>query len=71
MEEGYDDHFSTRNAGVSGQIKTAADLTYDWREEYEERAAIREFDGGQQREYAETDAFHEILQRMRRAGLKT
>ncbi|MCG3139125.1 MAG: hypothetical protein HJJLKODD_03004 [Phycisphaerae bacterium] len=32
-----------------------------WRELYEERAAIREFDGGQAREHAETEALKEIL----------
>ncbi|MBI5289567.1 MAG: hypothetical protein HY873_11410 [Chloroflexi bacterium] len=41
-----------------------ADLPQAWRERYEERAAIREFEGGQAREHAEAGALKEILQRM-------
>ncbi len=44
------------------------DLPGDWRVEWEERAAIREYDGLQHREYAEAEALTEILQRMRAAG---
>ena len=44
------------------------DLPADWRCEFEERAAIRESDGGQVREHAEAEAFTEILSRMRAAG---
>lgn len=40
-----------------------ADLPDPWRELYEERAAIREFDGGQPREHAEAEALKEILER--------
>jgi len=47
---------------------TVADLTADWRIEFEERAAIREYDGGQAREHAEAEALTEIVQRMRIAG---
>lgn len=43
-----------------------ADLPQAWRELYEERAAIREYDGGQLREHAEAAALAEILERMRR-----
>ena len=46
------------------------DLPADWRCEFEERAAIREYDGGQAREHAEAEAFTEILARMRAAGEK-
>ncbi len=41
-----------------------ADLPQAWRELHEERAAIREFDGWQAREHAETGALKEILKRM-------
>lgn len=44
------------------------DLPADWRVEFEERAAVREYDGGQAREHAEAEAFTEILARMRAAG---
>jgi len=48
---------------------TVADLTPDWRVEFEERAAIREYDGGQYRFDADRDALVEIIARMRAAGL--
>ncbi len=44
------------------------DLPTEWRCEFEERAAVREYDGGQAREHAEAEAFTEILARMRAAG---
>ena len=43
-------------------------LSPDWRAEFEERAAIRQYDGGQCREAAELDAIHEIRARMRAAA---
>lgn len=45
-----------------------ADLPVDWRLEFEERAAIREFDGGQAREHAEAEALREIVERIKAAG---
>ena len=47
---------------------TPGDLPADWRLEWEERAAIREYDGGQAREHAEAEALDEILARMLTAG---
>ena len=47
------------------------DLPGDWRVEWEERASVREYDGGQAREHAEAEAFSEILARMRSAGEST
>ncbi|HSW45111.1 MAG TPA: hypothetical protein VLM89_06030 [Phycisphaerae bacterium] len=44
------------------------DLPPEWRERYEERAAIREYDGGQAREHAEAEALRETLEAMRRAA---
>lgn len=41
-----------------------------WRELYEERAAIREYDGGQTREHAEAEAMKEIVAAMRREASK-
>ena len=48
-----------------------ADLPVDWRIEWEERAAIREYNGGQAREHSEAEALTEILVRMRVAGIPT
>ena len=50
------------------RYRTPDDLPGDWRCEFEERAAVREFEGGQAREHAEAEAFDEILARMRAAG---
>ncbi len=44
------------------------DLPPEWRDMYEERAAIRHFDGGQALEHAEAEAFRETLAAMRRAA---
>ena len=49
-------------------VPTFDDLPGDWRVWYEERAAIREYDGGQAREHAEAEALREALDAMRRAG---
>ena len=54
--------------GETPRYQTPGDLPADWRCEFEERAAIREYDGGQVREHAEAEAFSEILARMRAAG---
>lgn len=40
------------------------DLPPEWRIEWEERAAIREYDGHQAREHAEAEALREIIDRM-------
>ncbi len=47
---------------------TVTDLPAEWRLEFEERAAIREFDGGQAREHAEAEALRETVERMKAAG---
>jgi len=44
------------------------DLPEPWWEWYEERAAIREYEGGQAREHAEAEALTETLLAMRQAG---
>ncbi len=46
------------------EITTPDDLPDGWRELYEERAAIRHFDGGQALEHAEAEAFAEVLARL-------
>jgi hypothetical protein len=51
-----------------GPVVTPDDLPADWREVYEERAAIREYDGGQVREHAEAEALGEVLAAMRLGG---
>ncbi len=43
-----------------------SDLSEYWREMYEERAAIREYYGGQVREHAEAEALAEVIAAMNR-----
>jgi hypothetical protein len=43
-------------------------LMMDWRIEFEERAAILEYDGGLTRDDADRQAFEEILERMTGLG---
>ena len=57
---------ASRTAGIP-QVGPDA-LPGDWRVEWEERAAIREYEGGQARKHAEAEAFTEVLHRMRAAG---
>jgi hypothetical protein len=45
------------------------DLDSQWRVEWEERAAIMEYDGKLPRERAEAEALKDILEEMRQAGL--
>ena len=54
-------------AGKSLNIPAPSDLYrlfMDWRIEFEERAAILEYDGGLSREEAESQAFDEIRKRI-------
>ncbi len=46
-------------------MRSPRDLPADWREAFEERAAIRTFDGGAPVDVAEREAFREILGIMR------
>jgi hypothetical protein len=48
-------------------ISSPGDLPIDWRIEFEEQAAILEYDGGLAREEAEAEALREIAQRIRDA----
>jgi hypothetical protein len=47
---------------------TVADLSPDWHLQWDERAAIMEYDGGLPREHAEAQALAEIIVQMRRSG---
>lgn len=47
-------------------LPRAEDLPPRWREMYEERAAIREFDGMEDRETAEREAMKEVIDIMGR-----
>jgi hypothetical protein len=49
-------------------IRSPDDLPPYWREHYEERAAVREYDGRQAREHAEAEALRETVDEMRRQG---
>lgn len=55
--------------GLEDTSKIVADLPEYWREHYEERAAIREYEGGQTREQAEAEALRETIDLMN-AGSK-
>jgi hypothetical protein len=50
------------------EIERPEDLPEEWRWLYEERAAIREFDGRQAREHAEAEALTETITMMRNSG---
>lgn len=50
-------------------ITTWTDLPADWLVDFEERAAIREFEGGQAREHAEAEALGEIITAMSSQGI--
>lgn len=49
---------------MANHYDSPLDLPLEWREEYEERAAIMEYEGGLSREAAEQEAFALILGRM-------
>jgi hypothetical protein len=51
--------------GISQAIISADDLPERWREYYIERAAIREYEGGQAREHAEAEALRETIEAMK------
>jgi hypothetical protein len=53
----------------SGPEIRVEDLDPEWRVEWEERAAVLEYDGGHSREHAEALALSEIIGRMHTAGL--
>jgi hypothetical protein len=55
-------------AGKSPGIPIARldDLSMDWRIEFEERAAILQYDGGLSRDEADQQALQEICERMKR-----
>ncbi|MCG3136718.1 MAG: hypothetical protein HJJLKODD_00554 [Phycisphaerae bacterium] len=48
---------------------TPEQLSEYWRERWSERAAIREFDGGQAREHAEAEALKEIIDLVNRGDI--
>ena len=53
---------------ASGQIVHPGQLPMYWRIEFEERAAILEYDGGLSRDAADERALHEIVERLKRKG---
>ena len=61
---------ATTTADVGGVVSSPGDLPMDWRIEFEERAAILEYDGCLSREMADVQALQEILERMRRLKRK-
>ena len=65
------DRLRALRAGKSLDLPDFVDLDslpMEWRIEYEERAAIMQFDGGLSREEADRRAFREILERIKRFG---
>lgn len=65
--EVYDAVAFLENLCRGSQIGCADESPEQWRERFEERAAIREYDGGQSREMAEEAALAETRERMRLA----
>ena len=62
------DRLRALRAGRSLDLPDFVDLDsipMDWRIEYEERAAIMQYDGGLSREEADKRAFSEILERIK------
>ena len=55
--------------GEPWAIATPDDLPAEWRDLYEERAAIREYEGGQAREHAEAAALGEVVAQLSRECL--
>ena len=51
---------------IPDSVHSVADLPLDWRVEFEERAAILEYDGGLMRDAADRQALNEIVERMKR-----
>jgi hypothetical protein len=58
---------ATKYGEVVG-INHPADLPTEWRIDWEERAAILQYDGGKSRDEAERDALREITDRLQRRG---
>ncbi|MHC4569983.1 MAG: hypothetical protein ACYTE3_30035 [Planctomycetota bacterium] len=59
---------SAVTADIGAVISSPGDLPVDWRIEFEERAAILEYDGGLSRENADKQALQEILERLKTYG---
>lgn len=66
VKELVEPEVDTVEAVVGGVISSPRDLSIDWRIEFEERAAILEYDGGLSRNEADRRAFKEILERIKR-----
>ena len=66
VKELVESEVDTVEAIVGGVISSPRDLSIDWRIEFEERAAILEYDGGLSREEADRRAYKEILERIKR-----
>jgi hypothetical protein len=58
-----------RPVPVDGLVIRVEDLEPEWRIDWEERAAILEYDGGHPRERAEALALSEVIRLMERAGV--
>lgn len=68
LDDGHEGNEPGADRNTACEVITCEDLPDRWRQYYEERAAIREYDGGQAREHAEAEAFTETLIEMRRDG---
>ena len=60
----YDVVIFLENLCQTSRLFRAEELPERWREWYEERAGIREFDGGWTRDKAENQAMEETVKRM-------
>ena len=63
----YLDNLLRCDGDVVADIASPGDLPVDWRIDFEERAAILQWDGGLAREDADRQAFEEILERLKKS----
>ena len=65
IEELVKSNVSKAEVDADVLIFSPGDLPMEWRVEFEERAAILEYDGGLNRKMADVQALKEILQRIK------
>ena len=63
----YLNHLVKCDGDVVADIASPSDLPINWRIDFEERAAILEYDGGLSREDADKQALEEIIERLKRS----
>ena len=66
VKELVDSVMVTAEVDIGAMVGSPNGLPIEWRVEFEERAAILEFDGGLSREKADSQALQEIIERLKR-----